>query len=98
MVVKQVQRQQRMAKVIKNAHKDNDVERLPELWDIVDVHSCKLDIEFVDLGGKSRLRQVVLIRVDTEDAARPSALHLHRIKTGITADIEDRFSGEVFRN
>ena len=49
------------------------------------------------LGGEPGLRQVVLVEVDAEHAARAAPLHLDRIEAAIAADIEHALAGEIGR-
>src|SRR5947199_6429173 len=82
--------------MIEHAHEDHEVERLSEPSDVVDREIAKLDIELIDLGGKPRLRQIFFATVESENAVGPSALHLHRIKSGIASDVQNRLSFQRF--
>ena len=62
--------------------------RSPSAADVVHGQLAVLDVESLDFGGEARLRQVVLVEIDAEDARRAAPLHLHGMKPGIAADIE----------
>src|SRR4051794_4805721 len=55
----------------------------------------KLDIEAEHVRGKSRLREIIGIVVDTDDVGRPAPFHLDRIEAAVAADIEDTLAGEI---
>ena len=69
-----------------------------ELADLIDRHVPELDIGIQHFGGEARLRQVILVGVDTHHAVCAPALHLDGVKAGIAADVENGLSAEVLRN
>src|SRR3954465_763612 len=87
-----------MAKVVKNAQEENQVEFLSQLAYFVNRHAFKIDVELVHVGSEASLRQVLVVGVQTEHPRGAAALHLHRIKSGVATDIEHRFTREVVRN
>ena len=95
MVVDEVEREQRVAQVIKHAHEEHDVEALAQRADVVDRELAELDVEPADLGGKARLRQVVVVEVDAEHPLGPAPLHLDRVEAAVAADIEHGLAGEI---
>src|ERR1043166_2455403 len=54
---KQVEREQRMKKVIKDAHEQHDVEFLIKRGHIVNGQLAKFDVQSVHIGGKASLCQ-----------------------------------------
>src|SRR3954454_9873747 len=82
--------------MIENAHKDHEIEGLVELSDVVDGQVAKFDVEFVDLCREAGLREVFIAAVEPKHAIRAAALHLHRVKAGVTADIQHGFSLQRF--
>src|SRR5690348_3981176 len=97
-LVNEVERQQRMTKVIEHAHEHDEIEALTELTDVVNRQLAKFDVEAAHPGGKARLRQIFIDGVDADDARCAAALQLHRVETGVAADVEDRVAGEIARN
>src|SRR5207248_953199 len=75
----EVQREQRMAQVIKHAKKENDVECLPDLTHVVYGEIAKFDIGIAHFRGKARLAKVIGILIYAEHARCTAALHFEGI-------------------
>src|SRR5436305_14458363 len=73
MLMNEIKRKQGMTKMVKHAHEDHEIELLAKLRDIISRQLAELDLEPVDLGGKFRLRQIVVVRVEPEHAVGAAA-------------------------
>src|SRR3546814_9327003 len=49
-------------------------------------------------GGETCLGKIAVVGIDAEDFRRAAAFHLDRIEAGVAADVEHRFSRQVFGN
>jgi hypothetical protein len=97
-LVDPVEREERVAEVVEDAHEEDDVEALPERRDVVDAHPDELDLGAGDLGREARLRQVAVVGVDADDARRAAPLHLDRVEAGVAPDVEHGLAPEIGRD
>lgn len=84
--------------MVEHTHEDHQVEGLAELRNVVDGHLPEFDVEPRPLGGEMRLGEVVGIGFEPQHPACVSPLHLHCVKAGIAADVEDAHAGQVIGN
>src|SRR6185312_8553979 len=96
MLMDQVKRQQRMAKVIKHAHEHYEIKCLAERCYIPHSHLYEFDIYAFNLRSKPGLPQIALIGIDAKHSFRSPSLHLQAIESGIAANIQNCFAGQSF--
>src|SRR5512140_1447926 len=84
--------------VIENAHEDDEVELPLDFSDFVDGTPLKLDLEAQGSRCVAALVQVTLIHIDPEHPVRTAALHLNGVETAIAPNIENRSTGQIFRD
>src|SRR3954469_12212915 len=87
-----------MAKMVKHAHEDHEIELFTKLRDIIGRQLAEFDLEPIDLSGEPRLCEVVVVGVEAEHAVGPAALHFHGVKSGVTADVENGHAFETVRD
>src|SRR5438477_10375935 len=87
-----------MAKMIKHAHEDHEIELFAELADVVGRELPKFDLQSAHAGRELRLLQIFVLGIQPEHAIGSAALHLHGVKTGVTADVENRFARQTVGN
>src|SRR4051812_29008805 len=98
MLVNEIERQERMAQVVKNAHEEHHIKPLVEASNIEDGELSKLDVMSCHLRGKARLSQIHIIKIDPDDPAGAALLHLDGIEASVAADIEHRLAGQILWN
>ena len=95
MLADQVERQQRMAKMVQDAEKQHDIEPLVQCRDVVDRELGEFDVAARDLGGKPRLAQVAFVDIDRQHPGGAAPLHFERVETAVAADIEHAAAGQI---
>src|SRR5512138_2163897 len=98
MLADQIERQERVAQMVKDPEEQHEVEALAERADVIDRELRELDIEARDLSREARLPEITLVVIDRQHARRAAPLHFQRIEPGIAADIENALAGEVGRD
>ena len=98
MLMDQVEGQERMAQMIENAQKQDDVEPLADAAHVVNRELTELDLDPGDLGGEGGLGQIVGIGIDGHDPLGAAALHLDGVEAAVAADVEHGLAGEIGRD
>src|SRR5215208_767893 len=98
MLVNEIEREQRMAQMIKNSEKQDDVESFVEFVNVVDREFSKVDITPKRAGSETRLRKIAVIEIDGDDAVCAAAFHFDAVKSGVATDVEDCFATQIRRN
>src|SRR6185437_9277984 len=95
----EVEREQRVAEVVKHPHEDHEVELFAERAHVIDVELSELDLSVVaeHLGREPRLREVAFVAVDAEHARGSAPPHLDRIESCVAADVEHALAAEIAR-
>ena len=93
-LVENVQREERVAEVIEDAHEEHEIEPLAEGGQLVHRHLAEFDARPGDFGRKAGLREIPVVGVDAEDPGGAAPLHLDGIEAGIAADVEHAPAGE----
>ena len=92
----QVQRQQRVAQVVKHPHEDHEVEAFAQRGHVIDAHLAELDpVHVQHLGRQPRLRQIAGVAVDPENARGAPAAHLEAVEARVAADVEHGLARQV---
>ena len=81
--------------MIEHADEEHDVESFTQFSDVIDRELLKLDIQPLNVSGKPRLRQIILIEIHAQHARRTAPLHLHGIEPGVAADVQHRLTRQV---
>src|SRR5436305_14594750 len=64
-----IEREQRIAQVVKHSHKQDKIEFSGNRIHVVDGALGKFDIQSKNLGGKTRLLKITIIHIDAQNAA-----------------------------
>src|SRR5205823_12636666 len=97
MLMNQIKRKQRVAQVIQNPHKDNQVELLSNSSNVPYREAAELDLRPLDLSGETSLTKIVFVRINTQHASCAAALHLERVEPRIASDIKHGLTRKIGR-
>lgn len=97
-LTQQVEREQWMAQMIKDAHEDNKIEAFSKIAYFVHGHLFERDVEIEHAGGEARLFEIVRIVINADHFSCAAEFHLNGIESGIASDIENTHAGEVVRH
>src|SRR5699024_4246258 len=91
-------RQQRVAQMVENAHEQHHVETLAQCRHVIDRKIAELDRAAAAPGRKTRLGEIEIVGIDSQDALRAPTLHLDRVEARIAAYVENGLAGEITRD
>src|SRR5690606_17925260 len=91
----EVQRQQRVAQVIEDAHEQHDVEPLAQARNVVDRKAAQLDVHATHLRSETRLREAILVEIDGDHASRAATLHFDGVEAAAAPDVEYATAGDA---
>src|SRR5262249_2183217 len=58
-------------------------------------HLPELDVEIIHLGGEACLPRIFRLGIKTKHPRGTASLHLHRIESGVAANVEHRLAGQI---